>query len=141
MTATMGMWECRHDVDGRDWCDECHGSDEEPGAAAVALEMVSRLAVSALQALNEGDKPELAFRLVEAITGVVADRLATDVKDQDQSDAIATAARAALGPIREHAERDADRDREEAAILAETERFMAAHGAKTIRCHRTEDDR
>ena len=27
-SPTMGMWTCRHNVDGRDQCGTCYGEDE-----------------------------------------------------------------------------------------------------------------
>lgn len=28
-SPTMGMWECRHGVDGRDWCPDCYSGKPE----------------------------------------------------------------------------------------------------------------
>lgn len=45
MSATMGMWECRHGVDGRDTCNWCTGPYDEwkqrpPGDLRTAVNQV-----------------------------------------------------------------------------------------------------
>jgi hypothetical protein len=68
VSASQGAWTCRHGVDGRDWCEQCHApaslvADLAPGELlAWALEAERALAQIARVAANEDGGRSLTER-------------------------------------------------------------------------------